>query len=565
VTAGLVVVAFVLGWIGFEESARASGVPTTATTTLYHVLHLFEFNLASVPDPLPWQLEVARYLAPALTLFAAASAVLALVGGQLDRLRARWSSGHVIVVGLGALGARAARSLRAAGHRVVAIEAQPGGSAVAACREAGVIVLDGDPADPDVLRRAGVGRARYLLALTRDDDVNARIAIDARRLAGDRSGPPLTCFVQLADRNLVGLLERIGVSGSGDHRVRVEALNVFDLAARTILDRYPPFDADGQTPQGPPAILIVGLAGSGDDLLAEVARRWQRLPARPGARLPILLVDRHAGRGSASFVERYPGLAAVCQVEALEVDRSSAGLAVGESMLGPAGERPPTSVYVCLGDDAASFNAALTIRHRLGTRAVPIVVQTTQEGGASAFLAADPGNPLHADVSIVALLDLVAEPEVLLTGRNETLARAIHARYVEDQRRAGVTTGTAVPWEQLTAPMQESNRRQAADIGRKLQAVGCVVESLGDSAAPPVEFTADEIEAMARLEHERWMADRREAGWHLGVTRDDATKVSPYLVPYDDLPDEIKDIDRTFVRDIPVRLATIGFAVRRMG
>ena len=284
--------------------------------------------MAAVPDPLPWQLEVARYLAPALTIFAAASAALALLGGQLDGLRARRSSDHVIVVGLGALGARAARSLRAAGHRVIAIEAQSGGSsAVAACRAAGVIVLDGDANDPEALRRAGVERARYLLVMTGDDDTNARIAIDARRAVGGRAGPPLTCFVQIADRSLVGLLERLGVSGSQDHRVRVEALNVFDLAARTILDRYPPFDADGLTPQGPPAILIVGLAGI-----------WRRAdgrgrpplatPAgRPGDRLRILLVDRHAQRAAASFRERYPGLSAVCAFEALEVDRSAAGLA----------------------------------------------------------------------------------------------------------------------------------------------------------------------------------------------------------------------------------------------
>lgn len=568
-TAALVVIAFVLGWIGFEESARVSGEATTAATTLYHVLHLFEFNMAAVPDPLPWQLEVARWLAPALTLYAGLSAVLALVGGQLDRLRARWSSGHVIVAGLGPLGARAAGALRAAGHRVVAIEARPAGPAVTACRDAGVLVLDGDPTDPGALRRAGVDRARYLLALTGDDDANARIAIDARRLVGATAGPgvgrSLTCFVQLADRDLAGLLERLGVAGSADRRVRVEALNVFDLAARAILDRYPPFDAAGQTPLGPPAIVIVGLAGSGEDLLAEAARRWHRLTARPAGPLPILLVGPRARDAAASFAERYPGLAAVCHVEVVEVDRSSAGPAVGASMPRAGEERPPTSVYVCLGDDAASFNAALTIRHRLGTRAVPIVVQTTQEGGASAFLAGDAGNPLHRAFDVVALLDLVAEPAVLLAGRNETLARAIHARYVEGQRLAGIETGTAVPWDRLPAAMQESNRRQAADIGRKLEAVGCVVESLGNSTAPAGEFTPAEIETMARLEHERWMADRREAGWRPGATRDDAAKLTPYLVPYDDLPEAVKDIDRTFVRDIPVRLATIGFAVRRIG
>lgn len=564
-TAILALLAFALGWIGFEQSARAAGLADSPTTTLYHVLHLFEFHMTDVPDPMPWQLEIARYLAPALTLFAAASALMALAGGQLDRLRARMSSGHVIVCGLGELGARAARSLRVAGHRVVAIEGLPARPTIATCREAGVIVLSGDPTDPETLRLAGVERARYLLAMTGDDDANAKIAIDARRLVGDRAGPGLTCFVQIVDRSLVTMLEHLGVSGSRGERVRVEALNVFDLAARTILDRYSPFDADGLTPQGPPAIVVVGLAGAGGDLIVEAARRWQRLPSGSRGRLRLLVVDRHARRAVDLFAQRYPGLGAACQIEALDTDRSAAGMIVGASMLGQNGARPPTSVYVCLGDDAASLNAALTIRHRLGTATVPIVVQTTQEGGAAALLADDPGHAVHHEIRVVALLDLVTEPEVLLNGRNETIARAIHARYVEGQRRAGVDSGATVPWDQLAAPMQESNRRQAADIGRKLQSVGCVVEPLGDSTLPPVDFTPNEIETMARLEHERWMADRRADGWRPAVSRDDGRKLTPYLVPYDDLPEDIKDLDRVFVRDIPVRLATIGFDVRRIG
>jgi TrkA-N domain/RyR domain len=564
-TAALALIAVALGWIGFEESATASGHASSATTSFYHALQLFEFHMADVPDPVPWQLDVARFLAPALTLFAAASAVLALVGGQLDRLRARRSSGHVIVCALGDLGTRAARSLRAAGHHVVAIAAQSESSAIAACRANGVIVLIGDATDPETLRLAGVARARYLLALTGDDDANAKIAIDARRLVGSHEGPPLTCFVQIADRNLVVMLERLGVSGSGDERVRVEALNVFDLAARTILDRYPPFDGQGLTARGAPVILVVSSGGLGGRLIAEAARRWQRLPARGGRRLRILLVDRHARRAVESFAERYPGLNAACEIEALDAAPSWAGLAGWDSIVGPDGQRTPTNIYVCLGDDAAGFNAALTMRRRLGDPAVPIVVETTQEGGASAFVAHDAEHPIHQEIDVVAVLDLVSEPAVLLNGQNETIARAIHARYLEGQRLAGVETGATVPWERLSESMRESNRRQAADIGRKLQAIGCVIEPLADSTTPSVEFTPDEIEAMAVLEHERWMADRRADGWRQAATRDDANRMTPYLVPYADLPEAIKDVDRTFVLDIPVRLASIGFAIRRIG
>ena len=53
---------------------------------------------------------------------------------------------------------------------------------------------------------------------------------------------------------------------------------------------------------------------------------------------------------------------------------------------------------------------------------------------------------------------------------------------------------------------------------------------------------------LARIEHDRWMIDRRLDGWRPGAPRDDARRVHPLLIPYEDLrkqPDELKkDIDQ---------------------
>jgi hypothetical protein len=121
-----------------------------------------------------------------------------------------------------------------------------------------------------------------------------------------------------------------------------------------------------------------------------------------------------------------------------------------------------------------------------------------------------------------------------------------------------------VDWAQLPESLKESNRKQAADISRKLESIGCEIVSMTDWDAEPLAFTADEIEPHAREEHERWRDERKTVGWRYAGTRNDERKESPNLVDYEDLPEEMKEIDRAAVRGIPVFLAEIGFAVVRV-
>ena len=55
------------------------------------------------------------------------------------------------------------------------------------------------------------------------------------------------------------------------------------------------------------------------------------------------------------------------------------------------------------------------------------------------------------------------------------------------------------------------------------------------------------------MEHARWNAERWLAGWRLGK-KDLIKKTSPWLLPWEELPDEIKEFDRQAVREIPLRL-----------
>jgi hypothetical protein len=131
-------------------------------------------------------------------------------------------------------------------------------------------------------------------------------------------------------------------------------------------------------------------------------------------------------------------------------------------------------------------------------------------------------------------------PDLLFGGSKEMLARAIHDGYRRMQERQGHTRETnraLVPWNELPGHLQESNRQQADHVGQKLAAVGCGIVPLSDWNATLVSFTSDEANTMARMEH-----------------GDD----------WESLPEDVKEIDRHTVRDLPRFLALVGFYVYRL-
>lgn len=147
---------------------------------------------------------------------------------------------------------------------------------------------------------------------------------------------------------------------------------------------------------------------------------------------------------------------------------------------------------------------------------------------------------------------------------HERIARAIHEGYRADQAgRKPPDDPAMAEWEELPEHLRESNRRQAAGIFEKLSAIGCTVREVSDREVELFSFTEEEVERLAEMEHDRWVAERRADGWSPGEERDVIAKITPYLVSWEELPDDAKEWDREPVRRIPELLAGVGLEVRR--
>jgi voltage-gated potassium channel len=114
------------------------------------------------------------------------------MGRRRMERRIRELSGHVIVAGLGRVGRQAALELHAAGTSFVVVD--PNEPSIQQATERGYLALVGDATADEVLERAGIRRARGLIATTGSDATNLYIVLSARVL-----NPELYIVARAAD------------------------------------------------------------------------------------------------------------------------------------------------------------------------------------------------------------------------------------------------------------------------------------------------------------------------------------------------------------------------------
>ena len=81
-----------------------------------------------------------------------------------------------------------------------------------------------------------------------------------------------------------------------------------------------------------------------------------------------------------------------------------------------------------------------------------------------------------------------------------------------------------------------------------------------------VVLSADLTELTERIAenvHEVWAQGRIREGWTYGPVRDDTTKQTPCLVPYDMLPENEKDYDRHTAMETIKLILQLGYQIQK--
>ncbi len=533
-----------------------------AATTLY----------GNSQPPLPWALEVARWIAPTVLVLAGLSALLALLVEPLVRTRIRYAfRGHLVVCGLGHFGLRLALNARAEGTRVVVIDCAPLSLAVSHCRAHGIPVLVADATDAEVLRAAGVERATRLVAVCGDNGVNHEVALAARgaldsarsvlggpapRSAAARRNRRLDCFVQIDDDVLCQRLEQASLLASDKRRVSISYVNVFRSGSTALLHAYPGAFAlrDGQSPH----LVVAGGDALGELLVVGAVREWWFDHRVDGRRLELTLLGRDASERAAKLRRHFPRFEQACVLRVVDDDPSEPGSAsMGSLEAGDAWTR--TTVFVSYGEDRRTLEATMRLAREL-PRHVPIVALSGGHAGPVTLVDAVAHDLRLSNVSAFPVLDRICRPEVFLNSLVEQVAQALHENYLENRHRDRTfdpALSSHRPWIELDQRFRESNREAAIGRCRRLEQAGFRLEVTDEWAVELPTLSDEQIASMAVLEHDRWSRQQRRQGA--------AGAAHPDLIAWEQLSDAEKDKDRAAVRELPGLLARYGLAAIPIG
>ncbi len=514
---GCVLVLSVASYARCPEAGRSAGW-SVATQVLALLTNNYGTDVFAEPgcrlDGPPLALQVARLAQLLVLILAATSAVFALLRSQLDRVAVRFARRLFLVVGadesasvlMPALGADAAGMTRAV------LTPDPAASWLPMARAGGWRVVIGDPESPDLLRsllvrRGGRRALRGLAVLPPDSATTGRLVRAVEQVVADTHSPyPVRALLRIDDawqaedwrRRYLGQPERWVVDTISANEVTALTL------LRDALDR------------GADQLVLVGRSELTFAMLSEAAHQSrERLLDDLDPVPPIDLVGPAAQRVLAEheLAERGFGNQTTRSITT-HVDESP------EMVVADLVEQRHRPAVFFTGDEDAEDRR---LAARLGAVYPRILVYSRV--------------PQLSGLGLEPLLAQVRGFGVTLeTGsgrpidRWERIARLLHARFISanpDPSRA-----SRRPWDEgLPAFYRESNVRQvtialgsAIAVGRSWGATGVI------DPAPP---TADQIDLMARADHESWRRHHEENGWRWAAERDDKARRHPDLVGWE--------------------------------
>lgn len=407
---------------------------------------------------------------------------------------------------------------------------------------------------------------RCCWAVTGDDGANIETTVAARRLVlAEAPGrtTPLRVHAHVGDLRLCGLIRASKVlAGAGP--VETTPFNIHEAAARVLL-RDNPLDRERLLPGDPRFVhlCVVEFGQMGESVALQAARM---VHLANGSRLRVTLIDPEAEERRKRFLGRCPGFTAVADLDVLEGEVEYADVLAQLEEWGR-DPRQLLDIVVCFDDDRRSLACALALVERLRERQIPVWVRMSQEAGLSTLARGSGTGSWTGRISVFGLLDRLCTRESVLGESLDQLARTAHEDYLRRKYAQGEKPGSRPslrPWSELDEFFQESNRQQADHIPVKLRAIGCRTEPGPPDASPGgFAFTPEEVEMLARMEHERWCARHLLDGWRRGEKREELARTHPCLVPWENLGENYRDNDRAAVRGIPQLLALVGLRIVR--
>jgi hypothetical protein len=555
ITAGITIVIYAIGVIGFWQ-LRPSHHDISSLDPFYYAFQLFLIEPPHLDPPDSALVEIARWGALAIDMFAAFVVGRRMFAQEIARARLRRARNHFVVSARphDARAIAAAVRRRHPGALVAILDGAPRSQRLIEKTARHTYVVPGDvrSAAPAVQ----LHEAAEVIVAGPDDGENLAAAAEVAAIANTRRtmGEPLVCQVQIQGVGVRETLKRANTAANP--RGYARAFDHFERAVTRLFTRDLPLDGGGIARADDTDVHVV-IIGHGDWALAvacAAARIGHFANGRP-LRLSVITADeaawvRHLGA-------RFDVVSGLVRHEVLTAGPQTPE---GAQWLRAAARMKNTRLLVVIApaSDADAIELEAAVREAVRGTAAGVAVRLQHSGLAG--LVREGGRLAGVDVVPFGWLDESAWAGLLEYDEREDMAKLVQRRFAEFAKAQGRKPSTdkavaAFPELELE-DFKESNRQQVDHLWVKLRAVGCEVAEASDTR-PAAVWLHDEIEVMSEMEHNRWAAERLLNGWRLG-DRNEQERTSPHLIPWDKLDEKIKDYDRQAVTNIPELLRASG-------
>jgi len=117
------------------------------------------------------------------------------------------------------------------------------------------------------------------------------------------------------------------------------------------------------------------------------------------------------------------------------------------------------------------------------------------------------------------------------------------------------------PWPTLDEKFRHSSIQQKLYAEAILRYEGYGLREKDPEKIKVIEFSEEKLDRMAEMEHGRWNLERTKSGWKKGAERDPDNKLSPYLVSWNELSDDVKKYDVDYVKGWPEDFKEAGIEI----
>jgi hypothetical protein len=531
----------------------------------FRTVQLMTLNFPTTFDGrLPWQLQAARLMVPAVAAMATLHVIIGAMTRPVRIALLPHTTDHLVVCGAGQLTEAALIKLAERGVQVIAISPDILDERRDTLEGYGLTVIKGDPYESATLAALNLDKAGGVFITGENDLANLNLAMLAMAQVKKRPAglPPLTLGILIDDERLASELDLALDGISRRHGVRYHRICPDREGARIELERFAP--ALTKTDQDQRShVLVYGLAGRWQQVLMQAIIASQDHPTL--APLFTLILDEVEAEEVKDWLTTSSDRDMIVEFRIIPADSDIFG--DEERAAHWRQENPTPNLAIVMRDSAEGIAALLTLRrpgNPFGTEHTPLMVrQATEDRLVAQLLTTEVKDRDFTRMGVFGGLIRPESVERVLDRKGDRIAIAMHAWYLEAAAGSGAGSPLALAaWDALPENLRDANRASAAHAPLLFATGGFVLGKAGNEVTPHT-LSEDEIERLAQIEHRRWCADRIDRGWRFGELRDDVRKRHPSLRPYEELVESEKEKDRNAVRALIAIHASEGLVLVR--